>query len=450
MAYNIDTQDDYIIESAILSTDRAVSSNAFDISRVISDLEIYEHLDKPYLTGKVMFVDNNDVLGNIDFQGGEKLTITIKPLTSESSVYKITKTFYTQKIISAEKVNDDVQTIVFYLIEDIAFVSSVQNINKSYKGSPSSIISQISNKYLNRDILTQDESYQNKMKVIVPNLHPIEAMLWLKNKTTNSDGLPFYLYSVLADDNLRFYDLGSILRAGPMNKNTPFLYTQAASQTRLGDNQVIIQSFEYNNTDDLLTLIRQGFVGSKHQFYDSLTGTDQTIEFKVDDDAFQILVDKDYFDKNQNKFNYGPNYKLNEKRLSSYNSVHITDISSAGVYKNIGDHKTINQEKDSYGYKKRIIGSTLKNFMTKSPVSMQMRGIHFIDGSPGREHLTIGNTIRVLIPQSTTVVDNSNAEFDKRKSGDYIIYAARHMFSKERYDVKLLCTKLASYNEDPQ
>lgn len=440
--------DDYIIESAVFSTDRTTGANSYNIAKLISDLEIYEHIDKPYLTGKVMFVDSYAILENIDFQGGEKLTITIKPLLGTDTL-PIVKTFYTQKVLSSTKVNDTMQAVALYLVEDIAFISSVYNVNRSYTGLPRNIIQNISLQYLSREVYSTSETYQGRLKVIIPNLHPIDAMMWIKDKSTTADGLPYYLYSVLGDDNLRFYDLGTMLRQGPMNAKNPFVYWQSASQVAYGDKHLSIQNFEYNNTDDLLSLIRSGMIGAKYNFYDTMAGESKEIMFDVDNDVFKNLVNKDYFDKNQNRYNYGPGYKVDEKPLSNHLSMDFSQISSASVYKNSGDYKTINQELDESSYKKRIVGNAIKQFMTKTPITIQVRGAHFIDRTPGRENLTLGNTIRVLVAESVTDLGR-NIEYDKKKSGDYIIYAARHIFGKERYDAKLLCTKLASYVEDPQ
>ena len=33
----------------------------------------------------------------------------------------------------------------------------------------------------------------------------------------------------------------------------------------------------------------------------------------------------------------------------------------------------------------------------------------------------------------------------KRKSGDYLIFATRHMFKREKYDLALTCVKLGNY-----
>ena len=100
----------------------------------------------------------------------------------------------------------------------------------------------------------------------------------------------------------------------------------------------------------------------------------------------------------------------------------------------------------------KIISKSLKNFMTKTPIIIQVRGQDFITHDENAEsvsHYTIGNVIRILFKDNSS--DDVDApRFDRKKSGDYIIYAARHMIKAERYDVSLLCAKLASYTEDPR
>ena len=72
-----ESQDDYVIKEASLSSDRGVAFSV-DLRKVISDIEIFEHLDKPYLTGQVAFSDNFSVLERIDLQGGELFTLRIQ------------------------------------------------------------------------------------------------------------------------------------------------------------------------------------------------------------------------------------------------------------------------------------------------------------------------------------------------------------------------------------
>ena len=294
-----------------------------------------------------------------------------------------------------------------------------------------------------RTVLLVDDTFQGSIKLIVPNLHPLEAALWVKNRATNTDGLPYYMYSVLADDKIRVVDLGSMLSSPPINTAYPYTYSEAEAKRTDYGKHTIIQSYDYVQTEDLLKLIRKGYVGAKYNFYDTSTGIKQSHNFSVDVDAFDPLIEKDYLLKQQPRYNYGPEYKYNETPLSNYQSRVVTQISGAGSYSEQG-YKTLQQESDIGAHKKKIVGNALKNFMTKSPITIQVSGRDFISG---QGHYTIGNTIRMLFRDNVPDLPEG-AKIDTKKSGDYIVYAARHMFSTERYDCKLLCAKLASYTED--
>lgn len=442
-----DGQTDYNIEYAVLSTNRTGLESSYDISRLITDFEIYEHLDKPYLTGNLVFSNPHGVIERLDMQGGEKVTISIKSTHKYADSIAITKVFYVENI-RAIGGPDQIESVMLRIVEDIAFISSLKNISRSFSGSPSTIIQKILLGYLNRSLLTNEETYQDKMKVLIPNLHPIEAVSMIKNKATNNDGLPFYLFSTFADDNLRFYNLGSMMKKKVMNKR-PYVYWQSASQS-LNSNFVTVQSFTSGSNDNLLELIRNGSIGSNYKFYDTLTGTYQEVNFNASNDVFNNLARRDYFDDNQKRFVFGPDMTVDDIKVADYEANSLSFISSSSTYKNFGDYKTINEETDEGSYRKRVISNSIRNFMTKTPMTIQVNGRDFIQARADDDpHYTIGNKIRFLMLDPLT--DKlERAAFDKKKSGDYIIYAAKHSFKKERYDIQLLCTKLASYIEDPE
>ena len=77
-------------------------------------------------------------------------------------------------------------------------------------------------------------------------------------------------------------------------------------------------------------------------------------------------------------------------------------------------------------------------------MTMVVAGLDFIDGD---KHSTIGNNIRVEVLVSSNPENNVGEPLtDKKKSGDYLIFAAHHMFKRGiRYDLKLSCVKLANY-----
>ena len=64
---------DYELERAIITSPQFNDGVTLDIKNVITDIEIFEHLDKPYLTGNIIFVDDNNIYNNVNFSGSEKI-----------------------------------------------------------------------------------------------------------------------------------------------------------------------------------------------------------------------------------------------------------------------------------------------------------------------------------------------------------------------------------------
>ena len=83
----------------------------------------------------------------------------------------------------------------------------------------------------------------------------------------------------------------------------------------------------------------------------------------------------------------------------------------------------------------------MDNMIKKNPLSILTDGIDFLDGD---KHSTIGNNLRIEFESSKPDRDGEKS-LDAKKSGDYLIFATRHMFKQERYDVALTCIKLGNY-----
>ena len=66
------------VKSIILDSERIEES--LDIGSSVTDIDIFENLNKPYLTGTMVFVDNSAVVEGVDILGGETVTVIIKSL----------------------------------------------------------------------------------------------------------------------------------------------------------------------------------------------------------------------------------------------------------------------------------------------------------------------------------------------------------------------------------
>ena len=76
---------DYIYDSILLESERI--NVEIDLQKVVSDLEIYESLDRPYLTGKIVLADNNNLIEQADILGGEKISLSRNSLPISSIIF---------------------------------------------------------------------------------------------------------------------------------------------------------------------------------------------------------------------------------------------------------------------------------------------------------------------------------------------------------------------------
>ena len=83
---------DFLIETVILTSDRAIEPLELKFS--VTDIAVFEHMDKPYLTGYITILDSKRLFDRFDFQGAEKIVISIRR-TEKSPEY--IKTFYIEQ-----------------------------------------------------------------------------------------------------------------------------------------------------------------------------------------------------------------------------------------------------------------------------------------------------------------------------------------------------------------
>ena len=84
------------------------------------------------------------------------MSVTLKTNIEES--IPVTKIFYIDKVVSANKTSGNEEFFTLHLIEDHAFKSNLLNVNKSYTGKTSNIVEKIAKDFLDTkvDIVSSD------------------------------------------------------------------------------------------------------------------------------------------------------------------------------------------------------------------------------------------------------------------------------------------------------
>jgi len=435
----------FLVKSAILSNER-LNGYTVNVTSVMSDLEIYESIDKPFLTGKCLFVDFNSVLDTIKFSGDEKLKITIqKPGQYED----IVKTFYIDSVITSARVNDSIETFIFHLVEDTDYLANLQNINKSYTGKPSEIIKNIISQYFPNKTFTPliDLNLQNEsngtMKVIIPNLDPVESIMWIKKNCRTSEGMPYFLFtSLCGGDNIYFTDLGSLLKQVPINLINPFKNWQAGTQYDISTNEFQIANYKTNNQDNLYSLIKDAHVGASHNFYDTIKGNSHTFDLDIEKEI-NDLYRRGVLSKAQRNHMYPEDSKINNQKTSSYVSQKSFTYPVTKSYEN--GFETIsayNEELNENAYRRKVIGLALSSFLEKNQMTVTVPGTTFLQND---DNYTVGNVASFQFMQHREQNEegrNRQIPIDNKKSGYYLITRTVHVFKPENYYINMDICKL--------
>lgn len=436
---NSESPFDYTLVKAIITSQKFVEGASVDIKNVITDIEIFEHLDKPYLTGNVLFVDDNNIYNLIDFSGFEKLSLEFELPDAGSASIK--KDFIIEKTIKNARANDRTSAVLLHIVEEHAFNSSLINVNKAYTGKPVEIIENIIFDNLNKEIsqpILPDA--QEVMKVIIPNLTPLAAATWIRNRTTTIDGVPYYLFSTLANSKLHIIGLDQMLLTIPSEK--PYVYSQLAASTvaslNVNEQAYLIQDFKSTSNDEIISLVQKGFVGSQNYFYDPVIGSYITGAFFNLNRILSNLIAKNIIRQDQNKIGYSENYELNGIPISSLKSKVNTNLITTNTYSDVNNYS---QAKTLAEHKLKVISEALRELIVRNTIDVALPGRNFLNGSYSN---TIGNQIRLeFLSTDTSGNPDRLSNIDTKKSGNHLIYAMKHHFKKERYDVIASCVKLA-------
>jgi len=441
--------------TATLATAR--STYAINLIPYIIDFEVFEHLDKPYLTGKLNIIDSQALVSSFDIIGGELITIEIESASGKG--YNIKKKFYINQIEFLKKLNEETELTGFHLVEDTGYISNLISISKSYSGTSHDIITQIALEYLDTPIFTNTNNstatgvpldYQKKFKAIIPYLNPLEAMAWIKNKATNKNGMPFFLFSSFSDTKypLHFEDLGSLMKQAPINELPYSIWTGGSFQPNENSKIAQILNHEYTNTDSLFKLIRNGAIGAEYNYIDTFSGSVHKFKLDVDKNVLNNYV-KDVFEKEtitdyNGTFPFDDRFTHNEKSYNTLKSRIFSRITSSGAF-NIGAGSSITYDEEDMpnDYNKKAVSRAINLILANSPLKITINGNGYINGET---NTCVGRKINIeCIKPAMNGGRSYKKNLDPKRSGEFLIFAARHMFKAEgSYHISATCVKIGN------
>ena len=455
---------EFEMRRAVLSTQR--NDHTVDITTTLIELNIFEHIDRSYLTGTISYIDTGRSIEIMDFQGTEFLDIEFGLYTTP---HRVSKRFVVMEVQSIVPTTDTTDTVTLRILDYDGYLNTLINVNKMYEGKPSQIIDDILRDYFedkrivragdatqfdslvdeldyirnpNADALNETrqlaQELQSSFRYIVPNLNPLEAIEMIKLRTTGLTGTPFFCYATLADNNLRFYDLYSLLQEEPINAGDPFVFSTQLSQraptTGAGLARQISKIKNPQNANTL-ELIMNGDVGSLYEYVDTTHGLEYTFNYDLEKVLSNLLTSRSYPAADTRSL-------FRNKPVSENLAERITRISTGNIY----DDAVHNYHEDmsSQRHSAKAISRSVRNLLGKSVLEIEVPGLHII---PQGGNKTLG---RILSVVSIADGEQFNEVFDRKRTGDYMIYTTRHTLTPNNYSAALSLVKIANFRGNTQ
>jgi len=437
------------LTKAHISADRfgGFDKKFFDVKNQVAEINIYESIEELSLTGTIAIVDDKSLYELINFNGTERIKLEMAGLGKDTDpVFE--KTFIMTNIVRQLKGNDKSSIYVFDIIDEHGFISEAERLRGSYRGRIDDIVKRISLTQLNKSV---DISYQflskkdrvdaiqDDIRVIIPNLSPINAIKWLLSRATTQTGSPFFLWASIHDENLRLGNLDVMYRQTPFNDKLP--YTFNPSNVNVAEDKTefeqgfTIKGLGLGEMGDTLHLVTNGSVGASQSITNLNTGQIMQQHYDVQRTINNLDQQDVIKKKNQNVFDR--KFKLKNKLINEYQGQNVHQVVSTGTY---GKFKSYHDEFEEEKHLKKLESASIKDLLVKNMMSITVPGTAFFLGKAA-----VGDTVNLsIVNDNLEVGKQSNADdmLDKNKSGKHLIYDLRHTFRGTQHDVTMNVCKL--------
>lgn len=436
------TPDLFELETIELSSDRLplpiILAGSGESASVVSQLNIYENINRPYLTGNLIMVDDNDLYRIINLQGTERVKIRYKakslPGANTNSTDPIEKIFIVVNVASQVKTNDYSSVLLLNLIEDIGFYDQNLSISKAYTGTGEKIIEKIIKDKLNRevDMELMKNPYQGAFRYIVPYITPLQAARQVLKKITTKNGLPYFLFSTLASNDFILTDLESIFENRSFNYERPFVFDAAnvhSTESSLSNEIYNIEKYRVVNSDDTLKLLQAGAIGNKYSNYNLTYGKKRDVDISMKNKLDTMINDRLFYNNLKktiidDKFMPDPSEK-DTRTIDQHLPVYNYEISSSPYP--LDSYLGFSEEQQQAQYDLRMIRDSILKHMATNIYNIQVPSFAF--NSPVKD-VSIGRLIDIVVRRN--VIDHHNSQeqrkIDERRSGEFVMLTKRHLF----------------------
>lgn len=399
---------------------RIITSNGFfqDISAQIINIQYYEDLFSPFITGSIIIKESLDYINLFPFIGEEYIDLEITTPTLERSGIK--GRYYIYKITDRELIGNRNVVYQMHFISPEAIVDLNKKISRVFGDKISNLVEPfIKDKTIGLESEKKVfiEPTNNSTKYISNFWSPFKNINYLTSLSTNANKSPSYIFFENRD-GFYYCSLETLYVGNTYQKFVYDSYTRdslplSGSVKNIQEDYKRITEISIPNVFDYMKRISSGMLSSKQFTYDATKKTYSSKNYNMFQrfaeqkhlNKFAINSDRAIFRSNATIFNYPKNY-------GNFNG--FGDVTGA----------KINQERIS-----------LLTLAEANKIDIVV---------PGRTDYTVGQKVDVSLPKIEPISQKDNDTVDKMFSGLYLIAAINHYIDKEKHECHMELIKESS------
>jgi len=453
-----------------LSISSALSD--FDLSPFLVELNVEENLFKTSMTGSIVLSDSYNIPAKFPIVGEEFVNIDISLSgvdgRSDDTFYTVkTPNMYVNSLDARYFSTKEPKAQVFTLdLISEQYISNIHSkVSKSYHNTTiSNIVTDIYNQYLynlpdsngvtgsSKQLLI--EPTDKIESLIIPNLHPLEAIKWLTQRAIQKDnaGVNYVFYETI--DNCNFISLNKLSEREAAFTYKYFPRTKDSEGVELGARGIYrINKLHFVRNFDRADNAINGLYASKLVTHDIVKKKITQYDFNNYQNfvslnhvgSFPVISSSDMELKSAEnpRISFAPHDKNNNfpiidgKQISESTDSHV-------VFYPKHDKMYANNKDDLYDNK-------VEEWKLQRTAQIKSYdNITLMIEAAGNSFLRVGHTINVEVPSSESTDGDKNSDnyLDKFLSGVYMVTAIKHTFNrtiakdnKITYTMKIEITK---------
>ena len=400
------------------------SGTAIDLSNIVITINIYESVFSNAMSGSILIGDTNNLAANLPIIGQEYLSMKLNTPSLDDNAIDYSENVFVVYKIKKRQADGNMQALELQFTSPEMLKSNRIRVSKSYTNTIDIIAEDIltNERYLNTKKDLFIEPTVGIRKMVVPNLHPYDALTKLATESISKEsGSPHYMFYENTR-GLHFRSLQSLYAQGVTGKyhSGEDIATGSGTSINGQESSAVIQGmrriirFSMGTNNDTLANIKGGMLGS-------------------------TIISHDIYNKSYNKktFGYFDNFEDNERidenpiyndNLVDENSNTLGDFTDARIHLHSvpSDTDTQHYETDtsSYSYSSNRLSDSLLS--RQSRLSELRTGIGITMEIHGNTTVACGDLINVQLPIAGA--DHDDDKVDKYYSGAYLITDLRHIF----------------------